>query len=193
MTWRNALAIEQLRAEINAAAPARSKVSDGTIGDAAHASRSSDHNPWVIDDEGVGVVRAIDVTHDPAHGVDGNVLAQRIADMLGKHPALGMGAYVIWNRRIVSAGRLGEGWRSYTGSNAHTKHVHVSVATARAGYDSTATWGVMVDREAERLAQLDRQLRRRITRAIRAAKAAGRAGIVNRLRKVRSDVPKGKP
>lgn len=34
--------------------------------------------------------------------------------------------YIIWNRRIWSAHRASEGWRSYTGSNPHTDHVHFS-------------------------------------------------------------------
>ena len=53
MTWRLARSLETLRAQINRIAPNRSKVSDGTIGDAKHASRSSDHNPWAKDG-GVG-------------------------------------------------------------------------------------------------------------------------------------------
>ena len=34
-------------------------------------------------------------------------------------------AYIIWNRRIVSA-KSGWKWRAYTGSNPHIDHVHVS-------------------------------------------------------------------
>src|SRR5262245_17692709 len=55
--WRVARALERMRAQINAAFPQRSKDSDGTIGDAAHASRASDHNAWIVDD-GIGVVSA---------------------------------------------------------------------------------------------------------------------------------------
>jgi hypothetical protein len=136
MTWRLARSLETLRDEINAAAPTRSKASDGTIGDTAHSSRASDHNP-----NSAGVVRAMDVTDDkPTFSAD--ALANAVAGLLGKHPALGSGAYVIWNWRIVSTDRLREGWRPYSGSNGHTKHVHISVATAASGYDSTAPWGV---------------------------------------------------
>jgi len=34
--------------------------------------------------------------------------------------------YIIWNRRIWSASRVSEGWRPYSGHDAHTGHVHFS-------------------------------------------------------------------
>lgn len=141
MTWRVARSLDVLLEEINAAAPSRSKISDGSIGDAAHASRDSDHNPWVIDSDGDGVVRARDFTHDPAGGLDCNKLAAHLASLIGEHPALGPGSYVIWNRRIISRDRISEGWRPYTGSNPHDHHLHQSVTLAQAGYDSSASWG----------------------------------------------------
>lgn len=133
MTWRPARSLDVLLAEVNKLAPKRSKTSDGTIGDTAHSARTSDHNP-----NSAGVVRARDITHDPADGCDCNVLASKVAALLGKHPALGAGAYVIWNRRIISTNRKAEGWRTYTGSNPHSKHMHVSVGTR--GYDDTTPW-----------------------------------------------------
>lgn len=139
--WRPARSLDRLLDEVNRAAPKRSKAADGSIGDPAHAARASDHNP-----NPVGVVRARDFTHDPAHGVDGARLAERIRQLgIAGHPALGPGAYVIWAGRIASATRDGApwDWEPYTGSNPHTKHVHVSVATAPAGYDSRRAWGVM--------------------------------------------------
>jgi hypothetical protein len=136
---RQAHSLDVLLAEVNKLAPHRSKASDGGLGDQAHASRVSDHNP-----NAAGVWRARDVTHDPKHGCDADVLAASVAAKLGKHPALGPGAYVIRNRRIISTNRLHEGWRPYTGSNPHVKHVHVSVATAAAGYDSTKPWSIQV-------------------------------------------------
>lgn len=148
---RQARSLDVLLAEVNAAAPDRSKASDGGLGDQAHASRASDHNP-----NAAGVWRARDFTNDPPH-LDGATFADAVAARLGKHPALGSGAYVIWNRRIFSTDRLAEGWRYYSGSNPHNHHVHVSVATAAAGYDSTAPWGVMEDDDMANYAdQLDR-------------------------------------
>lgn len=136
-TYRRAHALEVLLAEINAHAPHRSKVSDGWIGDAAHAARDSDHNP-----NSLGIVRAQDVTDDPDGGMDGSQLAQKVAHRLGHHPALMSGAYVIHNARIISFDRLGEGWRPYAGLNAHRHHVHVSVSKALAGYDSRQPWNL---------------------------------------------------
>jgi hypothetical protein len=40
--------------------PERSKESDGSIGNAEHSARQSDHNP-----DQFGIVRAIDITNDP--------------------------------------------------------------------------------------------------------------------------------
>lgn len=147
MSWRMAHSLDTLLAELNEAAPKRSKVSDGGIGDAAHASRDSDHNPWVTRG-GVGIVRARDFTHDPAGGLDCGRLATELADLLAakSHPALGMGAYIIFRRRILSRARLADGWRRYDGSNPHEHHLHLSVALDAAGYDSTKPWRVTPSR-----------------------------------------------
>lgn len=140
MSWRVALSLDTLLVEVNRAAPDRSTASDGSIGDPAHSSRESDHNP-----NPAGVVRARDITHDPAHGCDAGALADRIRQRaLEGHPALGAGAYVIWDGRIASATQDGApwDWEPYSGTNPHDHHVHVSVALAAAGYDSTTPWGV---------------------------------------------------
>lgn len=145
MSWRVARSLDVLLNEVNAAAPKRNKASDGSIGDAAHATRDSDHNPWFLLG-GVGIVRARDLTHDPAGGLDCDILAAKLAALLvvGAHPALRAGAYIIWEGRILSFNRRSEGWRRYTGSNQHTKHLHLSVTTDPHGFDSTQPWGVMV-------------------------------------------------
>jgi hypothetical protein len=123
MTWRVARSLLVLRDQINAAWPDRSRVSDGTIGDAAHATRDSDHNPWLVIG-GTGVVTAMDITHDPAHGVD----IDRITDELAasRDPRI---KYVIANGFILDS-RPGHNpwrWMPYGGSNPHTKHFHLSV------------------------------------------------------------------
>jgi len=113
MSWRLAKSLVRLRDQVNLAAPNRSKLSDGSIGDQAHAARVSDHNP-----NAQGVVCAIDVTHDPIHGVDGKILSRwLISDKRVK--------YVIFAGEIWKA-RTGK-WEVYTGPNKHNHHVHVSV------------------------------------------------------------------
>lgn len=137
MRWRVAESLLRLRDEANDVAPGRSKVSDGTIGDAKHATRTSDHNPYIKDSRGVGVVRALDLTHDPAGGFDAHEAAEHIRQ-LGKtgDPRV---RYVISNGRIASP-KQGWAWRTYTGPNAHKKHAHTSVVEAPSGYDSTKPW-----------------------------------------------------
>lgn len=126
---RLAKALVVLRDQINALAPNRSKASDGWLGDSAHAARKSEHNP-----NAAGVVRAIDVTHDPRNGVD----AGKIADILRRSgdPRI---YYVISNRRIANSGAA---WRKYTGSNPHDHHFHVSVSADPKLYDSTKPWAL---------------------------------------------------
>lgn len=138
--WRIAKALLALREQVNAMAPNRRKKSDGTIGDAAHASRASDHNPWVRDG-GVGVVTAMDITHDPPGGCDAGTLADTL--LASRDPRI---KYVIFNRRIASHLQKGAAapfqWRPYGGSNPHTHHVHISVREEKTAYDATDPWTI---------------------------------------------------
>lgn len=138
MAWRVAKALDQLLSEVNARWPHRRKDSDGGIGNAEHASRSSDHNPWVMDGK-TGVVTARDFTHDPRSGCDSYVLAQALID--SRDPRI---KYVISNRRIASgAGGLSPWkWRKYTGANPHDHHCHVSVREEKKFYDDTTVWDI---------------------------------------------------
>lgn len=153
-------ALVALTAEINAAAPKRSKASDGWIGDPAHASRDSQHNPENWPTSWTGVVRARDYTDDPKGGMPCAELAQDLLELMRsrKHPALGPGAYIIWAGRIISFNRLDEGWRPYLGANRHTKHLHLSVADAAVGYNSRARWGVLADEPPARPKRIERYL-----------------------------------
>lgn len=130
-TWRVARSLDTLLAQLNKLAPKRSKVSDGSIGDAAHASRESDHNPY-IKLAGVGIVRARDFTNDPKGGLDCNWLANAL--VASGDPRI---RYIIWNRRIWTPGR---GWAAYKGSNPHDKHLHLSVSEQPGWFDSTLPW-----------------------------------------------------
>jgi hypothetical protein len=139
MSWRVAKSLIKLRDQIDAAYPHRSKASDGTIGDAAHRAegKASDHNPWVTDSAGVGVVRALDITHDPAHGCDTYALADRLRT--SKDHRLNGGGYIISNRRITGPNHDWR-WVAYSGSDPHTNHMHVSVSLDQGLYDSAAAW-----------------------------------------------------
>lgn len=163
MTWRVARALDVLLDELNVQAPDRNRLSDGGIGDAAHATRDSDHNPWVKVN-GVGVVRARDFTHDPPGGLDCQQLADRLADMIRAraHPALGYGAYIIWGARIFSAARVNEGWRDYYGSNPHERHLHLSVALDPIGFDSPQLWRIFTEEEDDMFTDADRRALRQL-------------------------------
>lgn len=137
MNWRLAISLNVLREQINEMFPKRSKDSDGSIGDAAHATRDSDHNPWVKDSKGQPIVTAIDITHDPKNGFDSYAFAEYL--MGKKDPRI---KYVISNRRIGSGAAGPKPWtfRPYTGKNPHDHHIHISVVSDESGFDSTKKW-----------------------------------------------------
>ncbi|QUH01441.1 hypothetical protein HUO13_12030 [Saccharopolyspora erythraea] len=134
MAWRVARSLDTLLAQFNARYPNRSKVSDGSIGDAAHASRSSDHNPWY----GPGIVTARDFTHDPANGMDIDRLTDELA--ASRDPRI---KYIIANGYILDSRPGNNPWRwvRYTGSNPHTKHFHLSVMP-NASADDPRPWNL---------------------------------------------------
>lgn len=133
MKWRVANSLLILRNQVNAKFPGRNKDWDGTIGDANHASRNSDHNPWV---DG-GVVTAMDITHDPKNGVDSYEMAEQLRQ--GRDPRI---KYIISNRKIASSTTSPWKWRKYTGSNPHDHHVHISVNSQKRYYDDEAPWEI---------------------------------------------------
>lgn len=136
MAWRIAKSLDKLRSQINAKYPKRDKSSDGVIGDEAHASRSSDHNPWVKDGK-TGVVTGMDITNDPKNGMASNDLAEAL--LASRDPRI---KYIISNARIGSgdAGPSPWVWRKYSGANAHRHHVHISVKPEKPAYDSVKPW-----------------------------------------------------
>jgi hypothetical protein len=134
MTWRLAAALTRLRQQVNRKWPNRMKDSDGSIGNEEHAARSSDHNPW-IQDHGVGIVSAIDLTHDPHSGFDSYAFAEMLREM--QDPRI---KYIISNRRICSSEQSPWEWRPYHGTNPHDHHVHISVKSDKVYYDDTREW-----------------------------------------------------
>lgn len=136
MAWRVAKSLLRLREQVNQMAPERSKASDGTIGDRAHESRTSDHNPWVKDGN-IGVVTAMDITHDILHGCDAQALVDALVN--SRDPRI---KYIIWNRKKINSRVQPWVWRNYTGPNPHTKHFHLSVLADKSAYDSEAPWQI---------------------------------------------------
>ena len=54
--------------------------------------------------------------------------------------------YIIWNRKIWGAYLPDQGWRTYTGPNPHTDHVHVSFSWA--GALKQTSWWTKADQPA---------------------------------------------
>lgn len=59
--------------------------------------------------------------------VRGTTADQLAAYAVANHASFGI-TEVIWNRRIWTLRRQGEGWRKYSGPSPHTDHVHLSFA-----------------------------------------------------------------
>lgn len=151
-SWVLVPALESLRAEINTIAPNRSKTSDGTVGDSAHAGRSSDHNP---DETGATPDEDSDSKNE-VHGLDVDkdlnlpgVTMQDVVDTI-------VGRCRRDNSDPANEARLkyvifdGYWWEApdwerelYTGSNSHTEHAHFSAEYDSQYSESTAPWGLI--------------------------------------------------
>lgn len=118
--------LDVLRTEINTRWPNKDHSSDGWIGDAAHQATASDHNP-----DSRGCVHAIDEDKD---GMDPNLVVARAI----KHPTT---SYVIYNRTIWERDRNFAA-HSYTGSDPHTSHVHVSGLSGVSNENNGQSWGI---------------------------------------------------
>jgi len=89
--------------------PKRKTASDGLLPSKAHISQSpnSDHNTGL----------AVDLTHDPDNGINGHEIFDALkADVRVKYLIF---KGVIWSKK--------DGDQRYTGSNAHNKHIHISI------------------------------------------------------------------
>lgn len=134
MSWRLAKSLVVLRKQINDRYLNRSVASDGTIGDEAHSSRSSDHNP-----NNSGVVCAMDITNDGVHGLISRILAETLVSSRDRRIK-----YIISDGQIVSGvkGPSPWRWRKYTGANSHHKHLHLSVLSPASVYDDESDWSL---------------------------------------------------
>lgn len=140
--YRRAKSLIKLMSQFNLAAPGRDTASDGWIGDAAHASNTSDHNPWVIDRDGVGVVTAQDIDEDL--NLAGVTLKQVIDSIIADRDD--RVKYIIYEGKMCSSyparGFKAWSWRPYTGKNAHKIHAHISVQPQQKLYDDESPWAI---------------------------------------------------
>jgi hypothetical protein len=125
----------QLRAEFNQQNPGRDKGADGWIGDAAHATRPSDHNP---DAEGRVLAIDIDATGPWPRGND----IGDYAEFLRQRQNSGADSrleYIIHNRHMCSRSSSWE-WQAYTGDDPHINHAHFSARHDHSGQDTASAW-----------------------------------------------------
>lgn len=132
--WRLAPSLRAYVDEADEVFPNRDTSSDGSIGDLAHSVRVSDHNP---DD---GYVDAVDLDEDLAPGVTLMPFAEHLRT--GKDPRV---KYVIYEGRMFSSyatsSRAAWRWGPYSGINAHTHHLHLSILHTDAARNDLRAWG----------------------------------------------------
>jgi hypothetical protein len=114
-------AAQQLRLQVDDSYSDRDRTSDGWIGDTRHQARPSDHNP---DEQ--GIVRAIDIDRDLSGKAKPDLMPD-LADQLRLCAKRGDKriSYIIFDGRIASS-KKAWAWRTYTGSNKHNHHCHIS-------------------------------------------------------------------
>jgi hypothetical protein len=114
-----------LRNQVNLRWPNRDKRSDGWIGDSAHQSRPSDHNP-----DKNGWVHALDIDHDffgPGKGAaEAEKFANQLIELARQNKDRGRLKYVVYNNRIASGTHANQYWTWRKGNWGHTQHIHVS-------------------------------------------------------------------
>jgi hypothetical protein len=126
----------QLRVEFNQQNPGRDKGADGWIGDAAHQTGTSDHNP-----DSAGRVLAIDID-ESGPWPRGNSLGDYV-EFIRQRQDSGADTrleYIIHNHHIASRSAQDWEWRTYTGTDPHTNHAHFSARHDHAGQNDTSAW-----------------------------------------------------
>ncbi len=145
--------LKQLVTEFNILAPMRSRLRDGSIGDAAHQKRLSDHNADETgnvptrDKDKINEVHAIDVDADfHVPGLSMERIVQYLLSECRKPGTSGKDRgrlkYIIYKKRIWEASN---NWRerTYTGSNPHDKYAHFSAEYDTEFEYDTRPWGLV--------------------------------------------------
>lgn len=147
-SWILVPCLVTLRNEFNTLAPSRDVSSDGSIGDSAHASSSSDHNPDETgrtpyeDADNINEVHAIDV--DVNLNRTGWTMTKAVDIIVTRH----RNGYddrlqnVIYNGLIYSESW---GWtaKEYTGANPHKLHAHFSAKYITRLENDIKPWGLL--------------------------------------------------
>lgn len=139
MAWHLAPSLKKLQSDLDAEFGSN-RPDDGTIGDQAHAARSSEHNPDNDPDPmPKGAVSAIDV-YTTANGKTWITEAE-FAKLLAIFKKDSRVWYVIHKGYIYSRTH-GFEKQKYTGSNPHNTHIHLSLMQTKAAHDSVASWKI---------------------------------------------------
>lgn len=131
--WHLAPALVDLIDEVDAKWPKRSRSVDGSIGDASHAARYSEHNPDRDPDPMPrGAVSALDIT-----ATDSKLRAELLDELIGDPRVW----YVINRGKIWSRTDDGRPWdaEDYNG-NPHKDHIHVSLVQSKTAHDDRSRW-----------------------------------------------------
>lgn len=114
-----------LRDQIDRRWPKRDKKSDGWIGDQAHSTRVSDHNP-----NKAGIVHAIDIDEGLgtfSKGGTARVLANQLADYAASGlPGSNRIKNIVYENRVASGTYRKTWWTWRHGNYGHEGHIHVS-------------------------------------------------------------------
>ncbi len=119
-----AASLKRLFVDIDEVWPGRTRKIDGWLRWPSQGI-SKGHNP-----DGKGCVHAIDVDR---RGIDPDWLCDAL------YHSSNVTWYVIWNRRIRS-NTYGWTWRSYTGSNPHTDHIHIEIYQTSTAENYSGEW-----------------------------------------------------
>jgi hypothetical protein len=143
MAWQLVPAAVTLREQIDKRWPNRDKGSDGSIGDAVHAARPSDHNP-----DADGWVHAIDVDKD---GIDAQALADQLVALARAGKDGGRLKNIVWNDRVASGTYPDTFWTWRGSGYGHRDHIHISFTSAAQRDSSPFPVPVLTDRRRVRV------------------------------------------